>query len=253
MRRFTVSSLQFTVRLRALAPTAATKNSKLKTQNSAQRGFTVIELLIATTIFSIILLMAVAGILHITRMYYKGVVQSRSQEVTRGIVDEIGETLRFSKDVITIPSPVTCGPDIDDNDPLPAACSDTGYICIGAKRYTYAIDRQLKTSPAANAREKRHVLWADQPVGGCTAPADFTLDEPTADGRELLSEHMRLTRFDLLPVAVGSDTFRLHVGVAYGPNDLLSVNGSTNPCEGAVGGGEFCAVANQSVTVVKRL
>ena len=64
-------------------------------KRAEQNGFTIIELLIATTVFSLILLISVAGILQISRMYYRGVTQSRTQETARSIIDEVGEAIRF--------------------------------------------------------------------------------------------------------------------------------------------------------------
>lgn len=141
------------------------------------------------------------------------------------------------------------GPDIAPASP------DTGFFCLGAKRYTFAIDRQLKESPTPLTREKRHVLWVDQPGGGCTTAANLDLDQPSADGRELLSENMRLTQFDIAQTGLGGgpETYRFTIGVAYGDDDLLTVSGPTKTCEGAFSGGEFCSTSHLSVTVTKRL
>ncbi len=211
-----------------------------------QKGFTIIELLVATTVFSIILLIATAGILQISRTYYQGVLQARTQETARTIADEIGESMRFSIGSYA-PGAVVNGPDID------ASNSATGYFCLGTRRYTYAIDRQLKASPNGG-KQKAHVLWVDQPVGGCGSAEN--LDSPVSDGRELLSENMRLTRLSIQP-APGAlpDTYRIDIGVAYGDDDLLDFvsGGQTKYCKEAATGREFCAVSNVSLTVTKRL
>ena len=219
-----------------------------------QAGFTIIELLIATTVFSLVLLMAVAGILQISKQYYQGVTQARVQEAARAVTDEIGESIRFSTDSITMLNLVSGGPEIDAS-----SADDTGYFCLGAKRYTFAIDRQLSPSPstAPDSKEQRHVLWTDQPAGGCTGPVgDLNIDQPSADGRELLSENMRLTHLELVDLGIaGVNAYRLDIGVAFGDDDLLSVDdsGKSKTCEGAFVGGEFCAVSNLSISVTKRL
>ena len=271
MKKFQVSSYKFQVRLHALAPAASTRNLKLETKNSSQRGFTVIELMIATTIFSLVLLLAVAGILHITRLYYQGVTQARTQEVARSIVEEISESIRFSK------AGVVEGYALSNPGPEQNTSDHVGFYCVGNKRYTFAIDRQLDSSlpdapPAPTTKHKRHVLWADQPTtscapapGGSSAQLDIqnpSNPDPEDLGRELLADNMRLTRFEIVPipaatdVTLGTETYRVSVGVAYGDDDLFRpvMSGDTSrSCQTDFAGSEFCAVSNLSVTVTKRL
>lgn len=216
-----------------------------------QQGFTIIELLIATTVFSLVLLMAVSGILHVTRLYYKGVVQARTQETTRTIAEEIGEAARFNPSDLSNLGSLVSAVDIPAGDP------DTGFFCIGPRRYTIAIDRQLTTnSPSTVRLQKRHVMWADQPgPPGCTAPADLDLETPTADGREMLAEFMRITHFRITPLAnAGPGVYKIDIGVAYGDSDLLeSDSGAPKTCKIGTSGQEFCAVTSLSVVTERRL
>jgi len=206
-----------------------------------QSGFTIIELMIATTVFSLVLMSTLAGIIQITKMYFQGVALTRTQEVARNVVDEIGESIRFTKE------PLIVQPELLINGGIGLGASDTGYFCIGARRYTYAIDRQLKEVPNTAKKEKRHVLWVDQPTS-CTGPANLT--RGLTDGRELLSENMRLTRFG---VKDNGASYTIDISVAYGDSDLIVYNDNPVTCESAFAGGEFCGVANLSVSVVRRL
>jgi len=221
--------------------------------SNKQRGFTILELMIATTVFSLVLMVTLAGIIQITKMYYRGVTLVNTQEVGRTVIDEIGEAVRFSSESIAYqsgaPGSLVIGPEVAHN-----ASDDTNYFCLGSKRYTYAIDRQVKRSPASNTKEKHHALWIDQPPV-CDTPANLDIAEPSANGVELLAENMRLTRFDINKVAGVNNAYRINIGVAYGDDDLLSLSqdGLTKTCEGAFYGAEFCAVSNLSVTVGKRL
>ncbi|HMT19268.1 MAG TPA: type II secretion system protein, partial [Candidatus Saccharibacteria bacterium] len=119
-----------------------------------QQGFTIIELMISTTIFSLVLMICLSGIMQITKMYYRGVTQARTRDVARNLIDEIAETVRFTNQDILI-GPIVQGPQVNIND------SSTGYFCIGPKRYTYAIDRIVKKVPASNTKEIKHALWVD--------------------------------------------------------------------------------------------
>lgn len=221
--------------------------------SSTQEGFTIIELLVATAVFSIVLLIMTSGILQISRMYYQGVLQTRTQDTARSIVEEIGESIRYATGAY-LQGTVVSGPNIDPGLGLP----DTGYFCLGGRRYTYAIDRQLKSSPAPSTRQKKHALWVDQPVGGCSgATGPENLDSPAAGGRELLTENMRLTRFNVAPVSSGGVTngYTIQISVAYGDDDLLYVEGSEpqKRCDPQSGSKEFCAVSTITQTVTKRL
>ncbi len=218
-----------------------------------QKGFTIIELLIATTIFSLVLLMATAGIMHVTKQYYQGVVQARVQEAVRTVIDEIGESVRFSSSTLSSPNFVSgtfAGGDLNH----------FGTFCLGAKRFAFAIDRQLvSNSPQESLKQKRHVLWTDQPAAGCPDPtlidqAFLNNDEPSSGvgGREVLSENMRLTKFSVAPVpSAATGTYRVEIGVAYGDEDLLDA--TTRKCKTGYAGSEFCAYAEMSVTITKRL
>ena len=228
------------------------RGEKSEYDTGKQQGFTIIELLVATTVFSLVLLMAVAGVLQITQSYYQGVTRARTQNTAREVLEDLTETMRFASGVYTVGA-IVAGPIV----PPPSSPADTGYFCLGTTRYTYAMDRQLKSSsPDASKKQKRHVLWVDHP-SGCTAPADLTQDEPSTglNGRELLSENMRLVRFEVVPTAI-PETNIVHVSVAYGDESLFSTTATSSgsrSCRSGVPGIEFCAVSDLSSAVSRRL
>ena len=52
---------------------------------SGQKGFTVLELMIATTVFSVMLLLTTTGMIQIGKVYYKGLVTAKTQDTVRSI------------------------------------------------------------------------------------------------------------------------------------------------------------------------
>lgn len=223
-----------------------------------QSGFTIIELMISTTIFSLILMLCLAGILQITKMYYGGITQSRTREAARTIVDEIAEAIRFTNQDIQLTDSSILGPQVALGD------NAGGYFCIGLKRYTYAIDRQMKADPAPDTKQIRHALWEDEvdQLTGCMPPLpnpeEFLNQEvPSANGKDLLSENMRIFEMSIQDYDPARRTYQVSIGVAYGDDDLLSPRPEETPteltCEGAFLGVEFCATTNFLVTVQKRL
>ena len=59
-----------------------------------QSGFTLLELMIATTIFSVILLLCTVGLIQIGKTYYKGSAIVRTQNVARDITDNITQAIQ---------------------------------------------------------------------------------------------------------------------------------------------------------------
>lgn len=217
-------------------------------RKNTQNGFTIIELMIATTVFSLVLMVCLGGVMQITKMYYRAVTQSKTREAARTVVDEIGEAIRFSNQDIVI-APQISGPQVAVGNPT------TSYVCIGQRRYTYAIDRQVKNSPVAGTKQQRNGLWLDQPTV-CNGAADLTQATPSADGKSLLGENMRLYDFSVKLIDPIERIYQIRVGVAYGDEDLLRVkttDATQLTCEGAFVGVEFCATTNFLVTVQKRL
>ena len=52
---------------------------------SSQSGFTIVELMIATLVFAMVLLVITVGVMSFTRAYYRGINQSNTQRVARAV------------------------------------------------------------------------------------------------------------------------------------------------------------------------
>ena len=218
------------------------------------RGFTIIELMIAATVFSIILLGASSAIIQIGRMYYKGVISSRTQNVTRTIMDDLSRAVQFSGDDITI---------IDDPLVAPAGVSPVlipkGVFCIGSDRYTFLENTQLSlttadTSNWNNDHKSPHVLWKDEAANpsNCRRQGSPSLGVPNpGNGEELMGEDMRIVNLD---ISGQDDLWTIDLTVAYGDDDVFE-NGdaTTERCRGIVTGSQWCAVSKLTTSVYKRV
>src|SRR3954468_10979744 len=114
-------------------------------QKRSQKGFTIIELMIATSVVSVLLLLATVIIIGIGNLYYKGISQSRVQDNVRSIADEISQQLRFSDQLYAVDSP----------------SGAIHAICIGKTRYTYTIGHQVGSDPNPPNFQSPHVLWRE--------------------------------------------------------------------------------------------
>ena len=235
-------------------------NQKSKKGN----GFTIVELMVSTVVFSLILVGASAGLVQLGRFFYKGVATVQTQEANRAIINEISQSIQFSKKVITPPPPLpVTRPEINLGQP------DTFFFCVGAIRYSYAVDRKMSVNPdTANKKEKRHVFWVDEPDEGCLdmaspGPADLNEENPCAIdtvckfGRELMPESTRITDFSIVNF---NDVYTITLSLAYGDDSdsdgaITTFNGR-RVCEDKSFGSNnvyFCAISSLSSSAARRL
>jgi prepilin-type N-terminal cleavage/methylation domain-containing protein len=217
-------------------------------KNIHTRGFTIVELMVATAVFSVLLIVITVGILQISRVYYKGVTESNTQSTARRVIDIIAQSIQFSgSDIITT-----------DPDAIPG----TPYsFCIGNEQFSYALGYQVTENPDPSKYQTHHGL-VQHTLAGCNGSSEpQDVSSASVQGRELLAPNMRLSKLNIL--SVGPNLYRVDVRVVYGDDDLLhspSDPGSelapTRPdaaCVSATAGTQFCAVAELSTIVRKRV
>jgi len=212
----------------------------------SEKGFTIVELMIATAVLSTILVMVSIIMISIGTLYYKGVNQSQVQDNVRSISDEIAQQLELNDQFKT--------------GSLTVGSTTVESYCMGATRYSYVIGVQLGTIP--------DVLWRDIDTAGNCQPQNVTVTG-LSGGTELIAPHSRLTNLTISQPNP-SDPYSVTVGVAYGDDDLLcspSLAGSCNSpvtmpiadfqngdllCKG-LPGQQFCGTSILTTTVVQRI
>lgn len=208
---------------------------KLHSKESRSKGFTILELMIATMIFAVVLLLVTAGILQIARVYYKGITEASTQNTARNIIDTVSQAIQFSGgEVIGTP-----------NNPEP---STDHAFCIGNQQFTYRLGWQVEDKDLdANNNQIRHAL-VQRSAADCT-PQNLA---GNVEGRDLMGEHMRLSKLSVENIA--PNLYKIQVKVVYGDNDLLNdPTGSDASCRAERAGTQFCAVSELSTIVVKRV
>ncbi len=205
------------------------------------KGFTLVELMIASTVFAVVLLLLTSGIIQIGRVFFKGTTAASTQEVTRTIVSTISQSIQLNGSV----------PDIKTADKL---------FCIGGRRFIYNLGNQLTTDAPSSANRGIAVDTA----ASCTATAT-----PTSTPRELLGPRMRLVKMDI--TSTTSEFYTITVRVVYGDKDLLCspsvVNSCTSDatmtsgelqstdlmCKSGQAGTQFCSTTELTTTVQRRI
>lgn len=200
--------------------------------NSSQRGFTIIELLIATAVFSMILVMITAMMINIGALYYKGVNQSKVQANVRNLSDELSQQLQLSNSGYAI--------------------ANANSYCVGTNRYTFVLEKQIGP---ADAQHSPHVLWRDKVASGsCPAPNASFLSNPSlygsVDGSELIEAKSRLTDFRI--TGSSATGFTVNIAIAYGDRDFLVGTGLNTKCVSGANK-QFCAVSKLQTVVAQRI
>lgn len=212
-----------------------------------QNGFTILEMMIAASVFSVILLIAAAGVLSFTNAYYKGVTSTTTQQAARAVLDDVAQNVQVSGSGMSFGG------------------GSGKWLCLkGSLQYAYQLGRPVTKSVTA------HSLVKDSD-STCANSAILDSAFTSAEQREMLGEHMRLAVFDVQPVP-STSAFTIHVRVIYGDSDLLTVGGSDLPsgvdanpawwansangpnvsCKSGIGS-QFCAVSDLTTTVQARM
>jgi prepilin-type N-terminal cleavage/methylation domain-containing protein len=238
-------------------------NKKLiKNINQPQSGFTVLELMIATTVFSVMLLLTTTGMIQIGKVYYKGLITAKTQDTVRSISDDLVHSVQFGGQALLQQSPA-----------VNIGGFQTYAVCMNNIRYTYTINARLASqNSTAPSLTIKHVLWFDViKQGSPCRPVDLTQNDPGRNGanggtdgsagandtdlstdaaaqrRELLVTNMRLTQFSLLGAG---DIINIQLKVIYGQDDVITPLGT---CISTKTGGQFCAFSSLNTFAKRRL
>lgn len=216
---------------------------------SISGGFTIAELVIATAVFSVILMVAMTSFLQIGRMFYKGITISQTKETAQHVLDSVSVDLQYANSTPSSPLPT------DPN-------STYQYLCIGNSRYTYMPHHMIDSSKenwTDNTKPKDFGLLHDSLPGNnnpCGDPFASNTEAPLGGTNpaknnsptvEMLGNKMQLSS-----LAVGlTSPHNVSVHIAYGDNDLLIGNPDDPTCVSDLKSSEFCSVISLNTIVSK--
>lgn len=204
-----------------------------------QAGFTIIEVLIATLVFTFVLLICLQGVTLIGKVYYKGVSQSRAQEFARTMSDEIIQQIQFGS---TIPTLTTIPPS-------GVLGGQQSVFCIGDNRYQLTLNRQVDGTNSALLREPKTTAVCDTAA-------------PFNNAQEVVPRGMRLTKFNVRQDAVNPAIWSMEIKVIFGDEDLLDfpVGNRDEPsvfeianCTTGISGSQYCAVSEVQTSIMRRV
>jgi prepilin-type N-terminal cleavage/methylation domain-containing protein len=219
----------------------------------SQRGFTVVELLIATTVFSIVLLTALIGFIRIGNLFYKGVSIAQTQDNANSLYKDVAGNFQSAASVGGAQNSISGTYD---------------YYCIGGTRYTYRINKEvlqsdpLNHSPSGNFGVLKDILPGN---GACAEPCDDTSSSPCLGSTvrlsnpvELLGEKTRIEKFNITQSTTTSNLYTIAIILAYGDDTALdysiktpAVDYSTVFCPGGTTSQQFCAISSVDTAIYR--
>ncbi len=213
----------------------------MKKLKNNQKAFTIIELLIASTVFSMIILGACVAIIQMSRLYYKGIILSRTQTAGRNLTEAIAREIQFQGGTVGQTTSTPLPPD-----------PKTSIISIGDTRYKFAINQQ-------QGKDITHAIVKYNYVP--TDPDGPDLDN-TALGsstyRDILGNNMRVLDIRVSEISGGgvstAGLYSIQVVIAYGESDLLDIPAdlADTTCKGNLAGSQWCSVVRYNTMVYQR-
>jgi prepilin-type N-terminal cleavage/methylation domain-containing protein len=221
----------------------------LKTGKGAtNKGFTIVELMIATVVFAVVLLVAQTSFVRIGRLFYRGVSISQTQEAADHIFQDINGNFQTASNISGSKN------------------SPTGYdyYCIGNTRYTYRIDNQISTTatPDHTTGGNFGILKDILPgSSACATPCSDTGGAACPSGAvklnnpvELLGDQTRVEQFSVSQSTSTSSLYNVAIVLAYGDTSSLTYSDpsdfSTVSCQADLQN-NFCAVSRINTAVYK--
>ena len=217
-----------------------------------QAGFTIVELMIATLVFSTVLLVITFGIIQFSRSYYRGTTTTTLQNTTRSVIDSVSQAIQFS-----------------GTDMTSWVSGNSGTYCIGGTQFDYVLHSQ-RAGDSLKAGQSWHVLYSSPAAAGnCSQKGFNTSNGVFADSnsRDIVDPNIRIVKFSVAALNGNPNVYTVDVRLAYGDDDLLC-SPSANDCSSKAtsthlnntdlvckiaNGSQFCAVSELSTIVQKRV
>lgn len=193
-----------------------------------QTGFTIVELMIAISVFAVAMMLVMGGVLMIGRQYQQGVTRTKLESASREIHQNIANSIQFAS-----------------GSPIFVANTDWRSICVGDQRYTYALTQAAYDTLGAIDSLKNGLYLDIVTPGTCDVPASpENLNNLLPNDSKVLKLSYNTTDNTISTVFIRSDS------------DLLDIPDGGNvdniKCKGAVTGKEYCAVVQFSSTAIRR-
>ena len=211
-------------------------------------GFTIIELLIATAVFTVILIITAAALIGISQTYVKGSVEGNTQQTARKILSSISQDIQFNNN-----SSIILNPSSSSNK------TDEFYFCIGSDVYVYNLNKRLTSNPQSWV-----LIRYTNPI--CPkSPPSIPQSSSESNYEELMASGQRLGQLSISETSINNNpAYTISIEIGYGASNVL-IGTDTSPvnqinentkynyrCQTGLDS-SFCAVSSLTTTVAPRI
>jgi prepilin-type N-terminal cleavage/methylation domain-containing protein len=233
---------------RPILPYHKIRTGRDKVLDGANDGFTIIELMMATVLFSVVMLILTYGVIRITDIYYRGVAITTTQNTARNIVTDISQTIEFS------------GGQVGTADLEASHAGDTQVFCIGNRAYYYQLGYEMVSSNPGPGQALDALVVLDNVTACPSNPTGIILVSGNipSGGQEMLQPNMRLSKFKVIESNKIPNLYNIDVQVTYGSDNSLNNPRNYNGIGGSVTciGGistQLCATSELNTSVAMRV
>lgn len=208
-----------------------------------QKGFTILELMIAISVFTIAIMLITVGVMAIGRYYQQGATKAKLLTAAREIHSQFTQEVQYNgADVVEQHNDVTI--------------SDVNYagtydiVCIGNIRY-------LKSSDTTQTDPNYGEFITDNNGQDCASstlnkpqqllPVDSS--NPSEPYNSSLAQDTKVVQFDINT----SNPYTLTTRFVIGTRDMFVGNDYNNSCQSNILDSEFCAVISLTSTVAQKV
>jgi prepilin-type N-terminal cleavage/methylation domain-containing protein len=210
----------------------------------SDKGFTVIEVLIASLVFTTLLLLSMEGITRIAKVYVKNSSITKANEFSKSFIGDIAQQIKYGVE-----------PKFTSGNPSFLCVSDSGYKIELNKTQEEDLG-PIPINPIVKIQDPGCTLYANASnyTGASYNPVNIS------------PVNIRILSFNIIKNTVGTTpVWTIDMRVALGAKDLLrdsankiladdpTANYSEAVCRGGIAGSEFCSVISISTSITRRM
>ena len=241
-------------------------------KSNKQRGFTIVELLVAMAVFQVILVGSLVAYLQISRFYQKSINAARLQQVSNTVVAEISRSIQNTGGLVS--GNLFNAIDVQNGNQDKAASKTIGLsytttingntfkvLCVDVNRYLYRLDAVEPGSSATQAGQ--HVFMSDALPSAAACDPATNIFPINGTYRVILGENMSLKGFGVSQI--NGALYNVWMNAAY-TSDVTDIDTTAYAtdaagipldnayisCKGG-SGRQFCAVSNVKTVATRRI
>lgn len=197
-------------------------------------GFTVVELLISISVFSVAMMAVMSAVIVMGRQYQKASYTTQLSSASKSLHQAIANDINYGS---TVPEAK-----------FTAGSPKYGYICLTGN-LVYAWE-------ASAGGSIKYGLYKYQYTNSCSGNPDAAVAAAVTNGTNILPKNGFVAKIDI-DSSVGADLSVVKTDFRTGEADMFSNSGdvvnSDTTCLPVLKGGDFCAVVQYNSSVKKRI